>query len=716
MPPSPPERMSTREPTSTGTQAATTANPHADASAGDSEHGPTHAHSSYRGLPCAGSDKASAASISASASASTSAAASLAAEAGDPRPSGGRRALAYANELARSGERLSHTENLQSTRPLLRLLAAIISVPMTVEGLIGEISEPYFWSWLWVSFSALLAGACIWRRNHWSSELFAFGFGWCLVNANIAAAGLVTRGETVCCFVVVLLWTGVFVRLRWNVILAAYALAGYHFFGASDQWTSPWSSEGGLPLGFTLLFVAFPVAVGAGLRFDERRSSMELARSLDELREKRDELEILCAEQSARVDRSHAQLLRGQRLQAVGTMASGLAHELNNILTPIRGLAELMTEGVSSQQAARYGASILDSAIAAAQITGALLTYSRQGTYSPVRTELGPLLELEIVPLVASAVPAPIVLEHRLAAGVCAEVDRSLLQNCIHQLVLNAVDALRDDSGELDSGYADAGETKTISIELMRSVIECSEGAETDIDQLTAGDDPDGRPALSAVIVVRDNGSGIPEDTLPQIFDPFFTTKRVGSGAGLGLPMVHGTITRHGGRVVVNSEAGLGTTVVLQLPLADVEVSATQTRDHEDSARPLPVVYIMSDDEDFLDEVGELMEDARYQTRPTTDLDQLCAQLSERHEQPAMVLLDMDFVQHDPRAAFETLRTSHPRLPIALVSERTADAKMRDLARRGPTRTVRKPIDRDLILPVLAMLAHPPSDSGESSP
>ena len=197
----------------------------------------------------------------------------------------------------------------------------------------------------------------------------------------------------------------------------------------------------------------------------------------------------------------------------MGTLAAGLAHELNNILTPARAFAEILALGETSPtQTVDYGRRILDATIASNAITKALLTYTKQSIYSPEPINLLNLLNLQIRPVLAQVIPDEVTLTVTCPRRLTLIVDAQLLQQSITNLVLNAVDALPQ------------GGTITIAAR-----------------QVPA----DGTRPPHAEIIVRDTGQGIPQEQVSQIFDPFFTTKK--HGTGLGLPAVLGAMERHDG-------------------------------------------------------------------------------------------------------------------------------------------------------------------------
>jgi signal transduction histidine kinase len=429
-------------------------------------------------------------------------------------------------------------------------------------------------------------------------------------------------------------------------------------------------------------------------RADRRRIAAELDAKLVEL------------------DASQVQLMHAQKLQTVGTMASGLAHELNNILTPIRGLSELLVVGVGSEQSRRYGQRILDAAVAAAQITGSLLTYTRQGTFAPVRSDLGELLKQQILPVLGQALPSEIRLETRLAPHVSADVDRVLFQQAITNLVLNAVDAMPT-GGTLTvdlSRHADRPEPPPASPPRSPA----PEGSAND-PRREPRDDLRRTAETHEVewfarIEVRDTGAGIPPEHLGRVFEPFFTTKRVGSGQGLGLPAVQGIVERHGGRIEVVSIVGEGSTFSIFLPMPEVvDTGSSPTWPALKRREGAAVVLVVSEDSDTRDELEDLV--SGMPCAPITADDPRAARglLTELGDRVDLLLLDFDLTSTDPAALLRTVRSLHPTLPIVLLMDEPSrgGAIVDDHAgatatgaggppSRGLVRVLRKPIDQRL--------------------
>ncbi len=245
-----------------------------------------------------------------------------------------------------------------------------------------------------------------------------------------------------------------------------------------------------------------------------------------------------------------ARLVEAQRLEAVGQLAGGVAHDFNNSLTAIAGFASLIATGESPdpQDDAR---TILGAAEHASILTRQLLAFSRRVPLSPQAIDLRDFLA-GVEPLVRSLIGETIVLR-READGrpAMAEVDAATLEQAILNLATNARDAMPE-GGEL-----------TLAV---RSYPACVGGLSVE-------------PEDHVAVVVSDTGVGIPPSIINRVFEPFFTTKPFGKGSGLGLPMVHGFVAASGGHVVVSSPPGSGATLELHFPRTDARVPRADVKD-----------------------------------------------------------------------------------------------------------------------------------------
>lgn len=252
------------------------------------------------------------------------------------------------------------------------------------------------------------------------------------------------------------------------------------------------------------------------------------------------------------------QLVRSEKLAALGTMLSGVAHELNNPLSNIGTSTQILAEEVGAGETApdgsprnmetAYQKELIEQIDAetwrARHIVRSLLDYARDREFKREPIPLAALVE-ETLRLMRGRIAGQAIVNVAIPDGLEVPGDRQRLQQVLINLLSNALAALGD-QGEI-----------AIEARGVESHCECG--------KLVFGQCPG--QVRSVEITVRDNGQGIPADVLPRIFDPFFTTKEVGQGVGLGLFIVFEIIEEHGGCIAVDSEPGKGTTFRIRLPL-----------------------------------------------------------------------------------------------------------------------------------------------------
>ena len=231
------------------------------------------------------------------------------------------------------------------------------------------------------------------------------------------------------------------------------------------------------------------------------------------------------------------QLREAQKMEAVGRLAGGVAHDFNNSLTAIGGFASLIAADSNDPESREAAETILAASQHAADLTRELLAYSRKSMLQPQIIDVNEMVGA-IRPMLRRLIgeDVSVVIESN-APGATVRADRGGLERVLLNLAANARDAMP------------GGGRLTISTE-----------------RRAGWPPPDTREADWVAVSVADTGAGIPFELHSQVFDPFFTTKPVGSGTGLGLAMVKGFVAQSGGRVALRSEPGRGTTIEIMLP------------------------------------------------------------------------------------------------------------------------------------------------------
>jgi signal transduction histidine kinase len=242
--------------------------------------------------------------------------------------------------------------------------------------------------------------------------------------------------------------------------------------------------------------------------------------------------------------KAEAQLRQAQKMEALGQLTGGVAHDFNNMLAVIVGNLDILTRRLTSAdgRTQAMAENALAAAHRAAALTHRLLAFSRRQPLDPKTVDVNKCVA-EMTEVLRRTLGEKVAVETVLAGGLWpALIDRPQLESALLNLAVNARDAMPE------------GGRLTV------------ETANTSLDQAYADAHADVRPGQYVMVSVTDTGSGMATDVIEKAFDPFFTTKGVGEGTGLGLSQVHGFLKQSGGHVMIYSEVGVGVTVKLYLP------------------------------------------------------------------------------------------------------------------------------------------------------
>jgi len=268
-------------------------------------------------------------------------------------------------------------------------------------------------------------------------------------------------------------------------------------------------------------------------------------------------------------ERYQEQLLQSQKMEAIGTLAGGIAHDMNNALAGIIGITEMLAEDARDAQARADLGQILQAAQRAADLTRNLLGFSRRGSYRRTRVASPPLLQ-SVMNLLARTLPKGVRVEISLTDETTDLLgDASMLSHALINLCINASDAMAG-RGLLTL----ACETQQLDAAAARGLAVA--------------------PGRYVVLAVRDTGSGMDEATRARVFEPFFTTKDPGRGTGLGLAMVYGAAQRHKAVLDIESRPGEGTRVRLEFAATQAKPRQIRTAKAEDIP-PLRVLLVDDD-------------------------------------------------------------------------------------------------------------------------
>ncbi|MCO4097994.1 PAS domain S-box protein [Gemmatimonas sp.] len=380
------------------------------------------------------------------------------------------------------------------------------------------------------------------------------------------------------------------------------------------------------------------------------------------------------------------QLVRGQRLQSLGTLTSGIAHDMNNMLNPIVSSIELLRAGSRSAEERAVIDILATSAMRGKELVKQILTFSRGGVGSRVSMPVVDTLR-DLQSTVRDTFPRSVEFRLSVAPGVGAIVaDPTQIHQVFLNLCLNARDAMPKGG--------------TLGV---------------DVTSVNIPDVPRGQLADMAAgayvrVSVTDTGSGMPPETLEQVFDPFFTTKAVGEGTGLGLSMVRGIVASHGGYVTVASRLGHGTTFTVYLPASAPHATNDAARGQTTLPQGAGETILVVDDEMAVRTVTQrMLERFGYRVLIASGGAEALTIYAERRGDIRLVMTDLSMPDMNGVALTRALRGQEASVPIVVASGFLSDDEMAEimaLRSAGTVAVVHKPYTAFELLNLLRTLLH----------
>ncbi|MGB8166794.1 MAG: PAS domain S-box protein [Chthoniobacteraceae bacterium] len=381
-----------------------------------------------------------------------------------------------------------------------------------------------------------------------------------------------------------------------------------------------------------------------------------------------------------------SQFLRAQRLESIGTLASGIAHDLNNILSPILMSVSLLRRIVKDKDGEKMLNIVENSAERGAGIVKQVLTFARGVEGERVLLQPKHLVS-ELSKIMAQTFPRNIDIQTNLPTELWTiSGDATQLHQVLLNLCVNARDAMPE-GGTLDV----AAENVTVDEQLARM-------------------NPGAQLGEHVMLRVGDTGMGMSAETMDKIFDPFFTTKEVGKGTGLGLATVIGIVKGHGGFLSLQSEIGVGTTFRVYIP-ASADAAATVDRKVETApARGKGERVLVVDDEPPIREalVGTL-ESCGYRAYTAEDGSDALALYFQRKDEIDVVITDLAMAQMDGVALVRSLRKVNPKVRIIVSSGHVTKEAQVVLSGLGVTTFLDKPYSAEKLLRALRTVIEAPA-------
>jgi len=382
-----------------------------------------------------------------------------------------------------------------------------------------------------------------------------------------------------------------------------------------------------------------------------------------------------------------AQLLRAQRMESIGTLAGGIAHDLNNILSPILMSIQMLQLKVEDESAHKWLELLQSNAERGADMVRQVLSFARGVEGERVTLQPKHLVK-EVVKILKDTLPKSIEIKSELAADLwTVSADATQIHQVLMNLGVNARDAMPH-GGELHI----KAENVTLDEAYARMHIEA-------------------KPGRFVMVTVADTGEGMTPEVLGRVFEPFFTTKEVGKGTGLGLSTAMTIVRSHGGFINVYSEPRRGTHFSVYLPASAAPAGRAEARRPDLPAGSGELILVV-DDEDAIRQITKgTLEAFGYEVLTAADGTEAVALYAQRRDEVALVLTDMMMPFMDGAATIRALQKINPRVRIIAASGLGVGDKAAEATAAGVQMFLPKPYTAEKLLKALAEVLRPAGKS-----
>ena len=377
--------------------------------------------------------------------------------------------------------------------------------------------------------------------------------------------------------------------------------------------------------------------------------------------------------------RAEEHLLRAQRMESIGTLAGGIAHDLNNILSPILMAADMLQLNITDPESTRWLSLVRENAERGADLIKQVLTFARGLEGERVNLQLKHIIK-DLINVLRETLPKAITLKQDLAPDLwTVSADPTQVHQVLMNMALNARDAMP------------TGGTLKIGAHNIR------------LDENYSRMNPEAKAGGYVLITIEDNGTGMSEETKSRIFDPFFTTKEIGRGTGLGLSTAATIVQSHGGFLNVYSELGKGSKFSIYIPAAEMESeTAAEQRNSQYPRGNGELVLIVDDEQNILQITAATLEKFGYKTVSATDGAEGLGVFAEQKSDIAAVLTDISMPLMDGPAMIRALRTIKPSTHIIAMSGLMNTDQTSELENLKVDGILTKPFTAEKLLTALA--------------
>jgi len=373
-----------------------------------------------------------------------------------------------------------------------------------------------------------------------------------------------------------------------------------------------------------------------------------------------------------------------QRLENLGLLAAGIAHDLNNVLAPITMIPSLLRQRLQDPLDGQMLDVLEQSAVRASDLVRQILGFARGAAGQRHVLQVKYILR-DLVGLLSETFPKNIVIEDSWEGDLWPVYG---FPTQLHQIILNLCINARD---AMPGGG-------TLRLRAQNRVL----------DELAAATLEGSRAGDWVVITVEDFGTGMTPDLVARIWEPFFTTKGEGKGSGLGLPMVRNLIDGHGGFVTLDTSVGRGSVFSVYLPAAPGSVEHVPSAD-----APMPprgkgeLVLVVDDESNVCDITAATLQRHGYTVHATHDAIDALAWFARHQNEVSLVLTDLKMPVCDGTTLAAVLRKMHPEIRIIAITGQVDDQRWEEPKRLAADRILLKPFNSDALLHLVHTLLAP---------
>ncbi len=367
-------------------------------------------------------------------------------------------------------------------------------------------------------------------------------------------------------------------------------------------------------------------------------------------------------------------LQQSQKIEALGRLAGGVAHDFNNFLTVINGYGSIALAEVSPNSPMHeYLEAIIQAGDGAADLTKQLLAFSRNAVVSLTIVDLNQIIR-DTLKMIRRLIHEDITLQDSYdLSSIEIQGAKVQIEQVIINLVLNASDSIK----------------KQGKIQVESSRMSVTEAANSEFPNL--------KPGEYAQLTISDDGCGMSDDTKRKIFEPFFTTKELGRGTGLGLSVVHGIVTQCGGAISVESEVNRGTTFKILFPLAHRPESSRQAVEPEQNVHGKETVLLVEDESNVRKIVRISLESKGYHVLEASKASE-ALRVAEKHSASiALMLTDVVMPEVSGPELAATIRRLYPNISVIFMSGYNEDEVLRYGIVKNQEILFNKPLDFALL-------------------